>query len=316
MVSEWSLRKYVPEDVKLWDSLVAESRQGTMLHMRGYMDYHSDRFCDCSLIAHKKGNPTAILPANLREDGTLCSHGGLTYGGWLTPFSHFDGTEMLELFEIWLEWCRENGIKEIIYKAVPHIYHRIPAEEDLYALFRFNALIETTNLSSVIDMGDNPGFNTLQKRHLKKVSLLNPWIKETSRASDFMPILTECLRIRHDASPVHTEAELQTLKDKFPKGIRLFLAGTGIEPEAAVCIYDTNSVAHCQYIATSEEGRANGTLTYLMYHLIHEIFQGNRYFDFGTSNGDAGHFLNSGLLHQKTGLGGRGTAYQIYKLTI
>ncbi len=316
MNTDWSIHRYRPEDSGLWDRLVAQSRQGTILHMRGYMDYHSDRFCDCSLIALRNGKPAALLPANIREDVTLCSHGGLTYGGWLTPLSHFDGSDMLELFKIWIEWCKQNGINQIIYKAVPHIYHRIPAEEDLYALFRFGASIETINLSTVIDMRDNPGFNTLQKRHLKKASMLNPWIKETACASEFMPILKECLLSRHNATPVHSESELQILKDRFSEGIRFFLAGIGKETEAAVCIYNTNSVAHCQYIATSESGRENGTLTFLMHHLICNVFSENRYFDFGTSNDDAGRILNSGLLHQKTGLGGRGIAYQIYKLKI
>lgn len=316
MSLDWSIRKYQPEDADVWDRLVAESRQGTMLHMRGYMDYHSDRFHDCSLIALKKGKPICLLPANIRDDGTLSSHGGLTYGGWLTPLSHFDGSDMLQLFEAWIEWCRKNGIGQIIYKAVPHIYHRIPAEEDLYALFRFGATLETVNLSTAIDMRNNPGFNTLQKRHLKKASISNPWIKETSNVAEFMPILQECLQNRHNAAPVHTENELQMLKDRFPLGIRLFLAGTGTKPEAAVCIYDTNSVAHCQYIATSESGRENETLTYLMHHLIHKVFPENRYFDFGTSNENAGRILNSGLIHQKTGLGGRGIAHQIFRLNL
>lgn len=316
MESEWSIRLYKPEDKKLWDSLVAESRQGTMLHLRGYMDYHSDRFKDFSLIAYRKGKPTALLPANIDNEGILRSHQGLTYGGWLTPLTHFDGSDMLELFETWSRWCREKGISQIIYKTVPHIYHRIPAEEDLYTLFRFGATLETVNLSSVIDMRNNPGFNTLQKRHFKKASMLNPWIKETDKASEFMPILIECLRNRHDAAPVHSETELQMLKSRFPDRIRLFLAGTETEPEAAVCIYDTNSVAHCQYIATSERGRENGTLTYLMNHLIYEAFSENLYFDFGTSNEDGGLILNSGLLHQKTGLGGRGVAYQIFRLSL
>lgn len=316
MHSDWSIKRYRPEDLGLWDNLAAVSRQGTILHMRSYMNYHADRFYDCSLIAYRKGKPTALLPANIRDDKTLCSHGGLTYGGWLTPQSHFDGTDMLELFDEWIKWSREHHIKEIIYKATPHIYHKIPAEEDLYALFRFGAKIEAINLSSVIEMRENPGFNTLQKRHLKKSLNLDPWIKETSDVSEFMPILKECLRSRHDATPVHTESELQALKDSFPKGIRLFLSGSGDNPEAAVCIYDTNSVAHCQYIATSEEGRANGTLSFLFDHLIHNIFQNRRYFDFGTSNEAAGNILNSGLLHQKTGLGGRGTAYTIFNLQV
>lgn len=316
MESDWKIRRYKPEDTDLWDRLVAESRQGTLLHMREYMDYHADRFQDCSLIALHKGKPAALFPANIDPDGILRSHQGLTYGGWITPLSHFDGTDMLQLFDEWISWCRLNDILEVIYKATPHIYHRIPAEEDLYALFRYGASIETVNLSTVIDMREIPAFNTQQKRHLKKASSINPWIRETADVGEFMPLLTECLRERHDASPVHSAAELQLLKDRFPDGIRMFLTGTGTAPEAAVCIYDTNSVAHCQYIATSRSGRENGTLTLLFNHLISDTFSSRRYFDFGTSNEDAGRVLNSGLLHQKTGLGGRGVAYQIFHLKI
>ena len=316
MEVEWSIRRYRPEDSELWDCLVAESRQGTMLHMRGYMDYHADRFTDCSLIALRKGKPTAILPANIDSFGTLHTHQGLTYGGWLTPSVHFDGTDMLELFEAWSSWCRGNGIREIIYKAVPHIYHRIPAEEDIYALFRYGAKTETVNLSTVIDMREISTFNTQQKRNLKKSSSLNPWIREIDNVSVFMPIIKRCLKDRHEATPVHTEGELRLLKARFPHGIRLFLAGTGAEPDAAVCIYDSNSVAHCQYIATSRSGRENGTLTYLFHDLIHNVFASHRYFDFGTSNEDAGRILNSGLIRQKTGLGGRGVVYPIFRFKL
>ncbi|MDE7347357.1 MAG: GNAT family N-acetyltransferase [Muribaculaceae bacterium] len=316
MKSKWEIRKYRPEDSELWDRLVADSRQGTLLHMRGYMDYHADRFEDCSLIALRNGLPTAILPANIDSLGTLHSHQGLTYGGWLTPPVHFDGTDMLELFDAWTGWCRSNNITKVIYKATPHIYHRIPAEEDIYALFRSGVSIRTVNLSSVVDMREIPSFNTQQKRNLKKASTINPWIRETTDTSEFMPLLEECLRERHDAAPVHSRQELQLLKNRFPKGIRMWLAGSGPEPEAAVCIYDTNSVAHCQYIATSPAGRKNGTLAYLFHHLIHNVYTSHRYFDFGTSNEDAGHILNSGLIHQKTGLGGRGTAYTTFEINL
>ena len=67
-----------------WDEMVRSSRNGTFLHQRGYMDYHSDRFTDCSLIAMHNGKPCALLPACIEGD-TLFSHRGLTYGSWLVP---------------------------------------------------------------------------------------------------------------------------------------------------------------------------------------------------------------------------------------
>lgn len=314
MKSDWTIKRYSSEDSGVWNRFVAESRQGTLLHTRGYMDYHADRFHDCSLMAYRKGSLTALLPANLDTDGVLHSHQGLTYGGWITSRAHFDGNDMLELFDAFHDWCLENGIRGVVYKAVPHIYHRIPAEEDVYAIFRNGYGIKTVNLASVIDMRDIPAFNTQQKRHLKKSLSMNPWFRETDDVYAFMNVLEDCLRVRHDAVPVHTADELRMLKGRFPDAIRLFTAGTGDNIEAEVCIYDYVGVAHCQYIATTEAGRDNGTLTFLFQRLIADTFADRRYFDFGTSNEDAGRILNSGLIHQKFGLGGRGIAYPQFSL--
>lgn len=315
MPSDWSISRYNPGNACVWDGIVACSRQGTFLHKRGYMDYHADRFADCSLIAFRKGKPIAVLPANIAGDN-LYSHQGLTYGGWLTPPAHFDGNDMLELFDVWRDWCRANGISRVYYKATPHIYHRIPAEEDIYALFRSGAQPWVTNLSSVVKMDEIPAMNTLQRRHLRKSGALQPWIRETCDALEFMPVLEECLMERHGSAPVHTAAELKMLKDRFPANIRMFLCGTDDDIEAEVCIYDTAGVAHCQYIATTERGRLNGTLTFLFHRLLTETFSSRRYFDFGTSNEAGGMILNAGLIRQKTGLGGRGMAYQSFIMKI
>ena len=66
-----------------WDEFVARSRNATFLHYRDYMDYHSDRFHDHSLIfLSDKGKIVALLPANAAGEA-LYSHQGLTYGGML-----------------------------------------------------------------------------------------------------------------------------------------------------------------------------------------------------------------------------------------
>ena len=51
-----------------WNDFVSKSKNGTFLFDRGYMDYHSDRFTDCSLMFYKHGKLLAMLPANWRED--------------------------------------------------------------------------------------------------------------------------------------------------------------------------------------------------------------------------------------------------------
>ncbi len=94
--SQWSLERYAPSRASIWDTFVDTSRNGTFLLTRPYMDYHADRFEDCSLMAYKNGKLRAVLPANI-SGKTLHSHQGLTYGGWITPVSHFDANSMLAL---------------------------------------------------------------------------------------------------------------------------------------------------------------------------------------------------------------------------
>ena len=63
-----------------WNEFVAKSKNGTFLLDRRYMDYHQERFTDCSLMFYSKEKLVAVLPAH-RDDDTLYSHCGLSYGG-------------------------------------------------------------------------------------------------------------------------------------------------------------------------------------------------------------------------------------------
>ena len=71
------------KNLEEWNQFVKNSKQGTFLLDRSYMDYHSDRFTDHSLLVYRQGKLYALLPANER-DHTLYSHQGLTYAGLLT----------------------------------------------------------------------------------------------------------------------------------------------------------------------------------------------------------------------------------------
>ena len=44
------IRHYEPQSASEWNAFVAESKNGTFLFDRRYMDYHSDRFADSSFM--------------------------------------------------------------------------------------------------------------------------------------------------------------------------------------------------------------------------------------------------------------------------
>lgn len=312
----WSIIRYTSDIRALWDRLVRSSANGTFLLTRDYMDYHSDRFSDCSLVGLKDGHPFVLLPANLTSDGVLHSHQGLTYGGWIVPCRHFDGNDMLEVFNLTADYCRQAGIRAIDYKPIPWIYTRQPAQDDLYALFRQKACLTECNLSCTIDLAFDPGFNKLQTRHLRKAIGAGAITGPTEDTDSFWAMLISCLEERHEAVPVHTVEEMKLLQKRFPDNIRLFVSTLHGEMHAGVCIYDTGLAVHCQYIATTETGRRLGLLTLLMDYLIHDVYSHRRYFDLGTSNEHAGLILNHGLLRQKSSLGGGGVVYQRWLINL
>jgi hypothetical protein len=301
----------------LWDEAVKASRNGTFLHLRPYMDYHRDRFSDFSLVARDGDRVVALLPA-CREGDTLYSHHGLTYGSWLVPARHFDVTTMLEVWENAAEFLRDLGITTIIYKPVPHIYHRYPCEEDLYALFRSGALLVESNISTTIDLDEPLPLDRGNKRNLNLALKSGVVVGESIDWQGYWLMLDSLLMTKYGKHPVHSLDEIQLLQSRFPENIRLYTATLDGELLAGVVMYFCGSeVAHCQYIASTGRGRELKALTLLFDHLIKEAAQaGFRYFDFGISTEDGGRYLNKGLVRQKCRLGGRGIVYNTYKLTI
>ena len=299
-----------------WNELARLCRNSTFQHQRGYMDYHSDRFTDCSLIALHNGKPRALLPANVDGD-TLWSHRGLTFGSWLVPPKHFDVTVMIEVMDATVAWMKDNGLKRLVYKAVPHIYHRYPCEEDQYALFRHHASLIETNISTTIDLscplpldrGNKSGANAARKAGIT-VGPSEDW-------QQYWHLLSSLLDERYDTRPVHTLDEILLLQSRFPDDIRLYTATLDGELLAGVVMYLSAPVAHCQYIGASPQGKESKALTLLFDYLIQESTRlGFRYFDFGISNEDHGRYLNEGLVQQKSRLGGRGIVYNTFEITL
>lgn len=310
-----TIHEYSPEIRDKWNRFVKESRNGTFLHLREYMEYHKDRFTDMSLIASSGNKVIAILPANIKGN-VLYSHEGLTYGGWLTNCKHADVVTMIEIFDSMVNYLKVKGINKIIYKPVPHIYHKYPAEEDIYVLFRLKADLIVSNVSAVLPLNDPLKFNENSRRAVKFALSNSIEVSESYDLDTFWNILTDNLNSRYNTPPVHSVDEIKYLKTLFPDNIKLFTAHKRLKMLGGVLIYDTGSVAHAQYIAASPEGKEEKVLPLVFRHLIHDIYPHYKYFDFGTSNENGGTYLNKGLSMQKTGMGGRAIVYNTYQILI
>ncbi|MCB5250055.1 MAG: GNAT family N-acetyltransferase [Candidatus Cloacimonetes bacterium] len=299
----------------LWNEFVKNSKNSYFFFQRDYMEYHSDRFDDFSLMAFDEADKLiAILPANIKEN-ILYSHQGLTFGGFLVDDKMKTET-MLEIFESLKHFSKEQDIKTIVYKCIPYIYHLKPSEEDRYALFRNNAKLIRRDVTSTINLTEQVRYSKGRKWTINKAK---KEVIETFESDDyetFWELLTRVLESNHESKPVHTLEEIKKLANLFPKNIKLFLSKKDKRIVSGALIYENHNIVHTQYLANSEEGRELGALDLLIDYLIKDVYKNKKYFDFGISNEDAGRYLNAGLIAQKEGFGARAVVHDFYELEI
>jgi len=310
----FEIKRYSVEQKNAWDVFVENSINGTFLFKRDYMEYHSERFQDNSLMIYRKGMLYALLPAN-RAGNVLYSHQGLTYGGFILS-SKTTVLEILDVFEHVNNFLKSEGVREVIYKAMPHIYQLMPAQEDLYALFRCGAELIGRNISSTIYQHNKIKFVESRKSGIRKAINNSLIVKESLDFEAFWKILDDNLINKYGIKPVHTIQEIEYLHNKFPENIKLYLVSKEGIPLGGTVVYITKQVLHTQYISSNLAGKKFGALDLLFDKLINEIYCKIPIFDFGQSTEQYGNILNDALIFQKEGFGGRGIMYDIYKYNV
>lgn len=312
----FDIRRYSADKADEWNSFVAGSKNATFLFDRNYMDYHSDRFHDCSLMVYYKLSLYALLPANLKGD-TLYSHQGLTYGGLLMT-ARCKTAVVRDAFMAINDYLCQQGVRRVVYKHIPWIYASLPSEEDLFALSNVcHASLISRDVASVVMLDNRLSFSNLRKRGMKKAEKAGVVIREMQDCSEFWSLLENNLKERYGARPVHTLEEITLLKTRFPQHIRLFVVCRDGRVIGGTLLYMDAQIAKTQYISANEEGKRVGALDLLFSQLISQCEKdGIRYFDFGTSNDVASDNLNDSLIFQKEGFGGRAVCYDTYEWTL
>ncbi|MBI4726372.1 GNAT family N-acetyltransferase [candidate division TA06 bacterium] len=315
-----TIRRYQKKDSGAWNQLVEDSWNGTFLHTRRYLSYHGNRFKDVSLIIeNSQGLPVAAFPAAVdpHEPMAIISHPGITYGG-IVHKGDLRGEDMVNALGMIAKYYSNVGYKSLSYKAVPFFYHRIPAEDDRYAISRLNGRLARCELSAVINLFSRGQLSGRRKRCLTKAA--GSGLKIVSGKEllpDFWRLLEKTLRQRHNVSPVHSLSEITKLSKLFPENIECVAAVLGRKMVAGALLYKTHSVTRTQYLASDEEGRKNGALDLVLENSILKAKEtGGRYLDLGTSNLEQGRVLNQNLYRFKTEFGAGGVVFEQFQIML
>lgn len=302
-----------------WDEFCAGAVNATILHTRRFLSYHGDRFKDRSVMILDAGNLAGLLPAaeSPWDPCTVVSHPGTTYGG-IVHQGRLRGMRMIEALSAIAQYYAGDGYQRLQYKPVPHIYTCLPAQDDLYALFRLDANRVRCDLSSTLDLANRAPVSERRKRGLKKAQKGGVVLSsDPALLADLWAVIAQNLARKHDAKPVHSLPDLTLLRERFPQNIVTRCALLEGKVEAGVVFFNSPNAWHAQYIAASEAAYDVSALDAVFDLAIMEAQQsGARYFDFGTSNEQAGMVLNDGLYRFKSEFGGGGVVHEYYELML
>lgn len=311
-----TVRRYCDVDKEVWNKFNKESKNSMFMFDRNYMDYHRDRFDDHSLMFYDDNKLIALLPMNERE-GILYSHGGLTYGGFISD-SRMKQHTMNSCFDTLLAYAESQKIKKIVYKCIPHIYHKQASEEDRYALYAHGANLATVDVSTYVNFTNPlkmPKGRKAQISRAKREGVIVIEMQELSDFNAFIALENEVLCEKHGTKAVHTGAELKLLHDRFPDGVKLICGKKNGKMIAGAVIYVYDTVVHTQYMAANEEARVIGALDLVVNTVIDRYKESKNWLDFGISTERGKIYLNEGLAAQKEGFGGRTGVYEIWEIS-
>ncbi|GAA4959417.1 hypothetical protein GCM10023315_03810 [Algibacter aquimarinus] len=278
------------------------------------MEYHQHRFEDYSLLIYNKNKLVALLPANVKDD-ILYTHQGLSYGGFLLS-ENISFSSVLESFQSALKFLSDNKINKLVIKQLPKIYLSVPSDELDYFLFILKANLFRRDVSMAIDLEKKIKYSKLRKREINKAKREKLRLEEGEEFSLFWnEILAPNLKEKYGVLPLHTIDEISNLKLKFPDNIRQFNVFDGDKILAGCTVFETEGVAHLQYISTNKLVK-KGALDYLIHHLITKIYTGKKYLDFGISNENQGKQINSGLLKWKQSFGASPIVHDFYEVDV
>ncbi|WP_214648633.1 GNAT family N-acetyltransferase [Acinetobacter terrae] len=311
----FQIKKYEDADKIAWNEFLLNCKNYHFMFNRDFMEYHSNRFEDFSLIfKNDKEEIIALLPGNIK-DNTFYSHQGLTFGGFLINRENHV-VDMLDIFSKLRVFLKDQNIEKIIYKCIPIIYHNYPAQEDLYALFVNEASLYRRDVSAAIYLEEEYSYSKSKKWSINKAKKNGLILEEINQPSLAWEVIREVLKYHHNQQPVHNEIEIDLLKNRFPNNIRAYTCCLEGNIVAAAVTFETDRVVHTQYLACNSKGREERALDYLIDFLINKSMKSAKIFDFGISNENNGKYLNAGLISQKESFGARAIVHDFYSIDV
>ena len=312
-MSGYQIERYTPAHKVQWNNFIKTAKNSSFLHNRDFIGYHKDRFEDFSLLIFKDEKILAVVPAN-KENKTLYSHKGLTYGGIILT-NDIGFKKVKFIFEAFLAFLEEHNFESLVIKCIPEFYTKLPSREVEHLMLTKGAKVISNELNYAVDYALADTMSRKKLRYFRN-NKRDFSIKNADFQAFWEDILIPRLATRFHAEPVHALSEIQYLHKLFPDQIKQFNLYHDEKLLAGITVFINDKIAKAQYAATSPEGEKLRAMDQLFIFLIKKYRELNfKYFDLGTVKGGKEPY-NFGLIKQKEELGGVAFLQQTIKLKL
>ena len=299
------IQRYTAKHKKIWDDFLAVDPRYSFLFYRDFMEHHKDRFEDYSLMIFHDATLIGLFPAALTNQNQIQSHSGLSYGGLLYDSNTFERDFVSEMYQAIIAFLNKKGITKVNIKLPPSFYNTGIAEQT-DVIKQLKGDMEKSFLSMAVDMTRALKIHKSKLKRYKNRKLKMEFsIHNNNDFKDFWTnVLIPCLHEKHQASPVHSCSEIESLHEYFPNTIvqwNLYYEDIII---AGITLFIKNNIVRSQYGATRLGYERLAPLDYLYIYLM-ELYseKGFQFFDMGSIPPSNDLTYPQGLVNYKKELG-------------
>ena len=287
----FKFRRYNKNDEAVWDKFVSDSNNGTIFHLRKFLNYHSkDEFVDHSILIIKNKKLFSVFPAAERvvsNQKLLVSHPGSSVGSFVIP-ENLSIANSIELVSQIKNYAKESGFNGIQITLPPNLYQKRLSNYMDFAFFRGGFIYKKREITSILFLEKNiettlKKFRPSHRRAVKIAQSKGVLVRESEKYDEYYKILQKNLSKRHGVNPTHTLRELKKLKRIFKDKIKLFSAFIDGKMIAGIVNFIINEqVVLAFYISHDELYNQYRPLNILFYEVFSWAIESKyKVYDFG-----------------------------------
>ena len=287
----FKFRRYNKNDEAVWDKFVSDSNNGTIFHLRKFLNYHSkDKFVDHSILIIKNKKLFSVFPAAERvvsNQKLLVSHPGSSVGSFVIP-ENLSIANSIELVSQIKNYAKKSGFNGIQITLPPNLYQKRLSNYMDFAFFRGGFIYKKREITSILFLEKNiettlKKFRPSHRRAVKIAQSKGVLVRESEKYDEYYKILQKNLSKRHGVNPTHTLRELKKLKRIFKDKIKLFSAFIDGKMIAGIVNFIINEqVVLAFYISHDELYNQYRPLNILFYEVFSWAIESKyKVYDFG-----------------------------------